>query len=293
MLSTAEFIEKIDYDEYSNKQLLLIPLSVFALALVVLAAWFALTGSPVVLGVEFTGGTELRVTPPADVDNPNQYIRDAFDSNPSSIQSVPAENTYILTFRSDSGTVDELEQQATESNLEVRSSSSVSAAFGGQSQRLALMGIGGSFVGMSLIVFGLFRTFVPSVAVVASAVSDLIVPIAMMNLLGIELSLGTVAALLMLLGYSVDSDMLLNDYVIRRGGGYYESVYKAMETGITMTLTSLVAMTIMAIGGFLLGVPLLRDIGLIIAFGLVVDIMNTYLMNVTLLRWYKFKEVSK
>lgn len=293
MLSTAELIEKVNYKEYSNKQLLLIPLAVFALALIILGAWFALTGSPVILGVEFTGGTELRVSPTSNIDNPNAHVQDAFEAQPSSIQNVPAEDTYIVTFRSDAGSVEELEQQAQAADLEVRSSSSISATFGGQSQRLAIMGLVGSFVGMSLVVFGLFRTFIPSVAVVASAISDLIIPLAMMNLVGIELSLGTIAALLMLLGYSVDSDMLLNDYVIRRGGGYYDSVYTAMDTGITMTLTSFVAMSIMAVGGFLLGVPLLRDIGFIIAFGLLVDVMNTYLMNVSLLRWYKFKGVSK
>lgn len=294
MLSTAEFIENIDYDEYSNKQLLLLPLSVLAIAIIILGAWFALTGYPVILGVEFTGGTELRVTPTENVDNPSQYVQNAFDAEPSSIQSVPTEDTYIVTFRSEAGSIQELESQAESSDLEIRSSSSISPSFGGQSQRLAIIGLGGSFLGMSLIVFGLFRSFVPSVAVVASAFSDLIIPLAMMNLLGIELSLGTVAALLMLLGYSVDSDMLLNDYVLRRGGGYYDSVYEAMDTGITMTLTSFLAMVIMATGGFLFGVPLLRDIGLIIAFGLLVDIMNTYLMNVTLLRWYRFNNgVSK
>lgn len=293
MLSTAELIEKVDYEEYSNKELLLIPLAVFALALIILGAWFALTGSPVILGVEFTGGTELRVTPPSDVSDQGQYVQNAFDVQPSSIQSVPTENTYIVTFRSGAGSVDVLEQQAQSADLEVRSSSSVSASFGGQSQNLAIIGLLGSFAGMSIVVFGLFRSFIPSVAVVASALSDLIVPLAMMNLIGIELSLGTVAALLMLLGYSVDSDMLLNQYVVKRGGGYYESVYTAMYTGITMTLTSLVAMTIMAAGGFLLGVPLLREIGLIIAFGLLVDIMNTYMMNVSLLRWYKFNGVNK
>lgn len=293
MLSTAELIEKVDYEEYSNKELLLIPLAVFALALIILGAWFALTGSPVILGVEFTGGTELRVTPPSDVSDQGQYVQNAFNVQPSSIQSVPTENTYIVTFRSGAGSVDVLEQQAQSADLEVRSSSSVSASFGGQSQNLAIIGLLGSFAGMSIVVFGLFRSFIPSVAVVASALSDLIVPLAMMNLIGIELSLGTVAALLMLLGYSVDSDMLLNQYVVKRGGGYYESVYTAMDTGITMTLTSFVAMTIMAAGGFLLGVPLLREIGLIIAFGLLVDIMNTYMMNVSLLRWYKFNGVNK
>jgi preprotein translocase subunit SecF len=63
-----------------------------------------------------------------------------------------------------------------------------------------------------------------------------------------------------------------------------------MDTGITMTLTSILAMAVMAIISSFAGIPLLRDIGVIIVFGLIIDIMNTYMMNVTILRWYRFNK---
>jgi preprotein translocase subunit SecF len=139
----------------------------------------------------------------------------------------------------------------------------------------------------------LFRTFVPSVAVVASAFSDIVIPVALMNLFGIDLSLGTVAALLMLIGYSVDSDLLLNNHVLRRRGSFYESTYRAMRTGVTMTLTSISAMTVMTIISFLFGIPLLPQVGIVLVFGLTADLMNTYMLNVTLLRYYKFEAVGR
>lgn len=290
MISVEDLIGKINYQDYTNRQLLIVPATVFGVAVLILLGWFVMTGAPVMLGVEFTGGSELRVQPTDSVDSPDQAIEGAFEEGYSSIRTVPTDGTYILTFSSGHpADINDLEDQAEAAGFEVESSSSISPTFGGDSQRLALIGILGAFVGMSLIVFGLFRTAVPSLAVVLSALSDLIVPLAFMNLLGIELTLGTVAALLMLLGYSIDSDMLLNDYVVRRQGEFYEMVYTAMDTGITMTLTSIIAMTIMAIGGLLFGIPLLRDIGLIITLGLAVDIMNTYMMNVSLLRWFRFR----
>jgi len=114
------------------------------------------------------------------------------------------------------------------------------------------------------------------------------VPIAVMNLLGIQMTLGTIAALLMIIGYSVDSDILLNNSVLRRTGDFYESVNRAMRTGVTMTLTSMAAMIVMAVVAALFGVDLLRNIGIILSVGLCADLMNTYLLNVSLLRWYKF-----
>jgi preprotein translocase subunit SecF len=128
---------------------------------------------------------------------------------------------------------------------------------------------------------------------VASAFSDIVIPLALMNLFGIELSLGTVAALLMLIGYSVDSDLLLNNHVLRRRGGFYESTYRAMRTGVTMTLTSIAAMTVMTIVSFLFGIPLLPEVGIVLVFGLTADLMNTYMLNVTLLRYYKYEAIGR
>ena len=133
------------------------------------------------------------------------------------------------------------------------------------------------------------------VAVIASAFSDIIVPLALMDLFGIKLSLGTVAALLMLIGYSVDSDILLNNHVLRRRGDFYESTYRARRTGVTMTLSSIAAMAVMAVvaSQYALNIPLLSEVGTILVMGLVVDLMNTYLLNVSLLRWYKYEGVSR
>ncbi|MFB6185941.1 MAG: protein translocase subunit SecF, partial [Halobacteriaceae archaeon] len=99
--------------------------------------------------------------------------------------------------------------------------------------------------------------------------------------------------LLMLIGYSVDSDILLNNHVLRRSGSFYESVYRAMRTGVTMTVTSISAMTVMTIVSYLFGIELLTSIGFILVIGLATDLMNTYMLNLSLLRWYKFEGVKR
>ncbi len=289
-------VPEVDYTEYSNRQLVLVPLVVLALALLVIGGWYLATGAPANLGLEFTGGVELRIAD--DGDDVRERIDTAFDREPDSVRAIPAENVYVVTFRApddaNSGDLaDELQAQAAASDLSTPQVYQVSASFAEETARTAVFGVALAFLGMSVLVFALFRTFVPSIAVVASAFSDLIVPIAAMNLFGIEMSLGIVAALLMIIGYSVDSDILLNNSVLRRTGGFYESVNRAMRTGVTMTLTSMAAMIVMAIVATLFGIDLLRDIGIILAIGLCADLMNTYLMNVSLLRWYKFEGVKR
>lgn len=284
-----------DYDRYTNRQLVVIPLTTLAIALLVIGGFWALTGTPATYGVDFTGGTELTVDTATD----RAEVQDAFEAEIDTVQTVPDdENRFILTFRG--GDIDALNSQA-EAGLEpvddgdevVQSSGTVDPVFAADTLRAALLALGIAFVGMSLLAFVLFRTFVPSVAIVASAFSDMAIPLAAMNVLGIDLTVGTIAALLMLIGYSVDSDILLNTHILRRRGDFYESTYRAMQTGVTMTVTSMAAMATMGIMATIFGIDLLAAIGIILFIGLAADLMNTYLLNLSLLRWYKFHGVNR
>ena len=288
-------VPEVDYTQYTNRQLVAIPLAVLAVALVVLAVTFVTTGSPVALGVDFAGGSEITVGTNLSQDE----VRQSFDESVVSVQGVQngdgsgGAQQYVVTF-DQSANITEIRQTAEgNGDMTLLRSGSTSPVFGAENQRLAVYGVGVAFLGMSLLAFALFRTFVPSVAIVISAFSDIVIPIAIMNLVGIKLSLGTVAALLMLIGYSVDSDILLNNHVLRRSGGFYESTYRAMRTGVTMTLTSISAMAVMAVAATLFGIELMASIGLVLVLGLTADLMNTYMLNVTLLRWYKYEGVKR
>jgi preprotein translocase subunit SecF len=278
----------VDYSDYTSRQLVAIPLGLLAVAIGVLVVATVLVGSPVPLGIEFTGGTEMRVVAQ---DSPSE-IQATFDDDVETITPIASQaNTYQLTFQSDDA--DPLKQEAEDAGYTVETVNERAASFAADSQRQALIGLLVAFAGMAVLVFLMFRTFIPSIAVVASAFSDIVIPLALMRLFGIELSLGTVAALLMLIGYSVDSDLLLNNHVIRRRGDFYNSTYRAMRTGVTMTITSIAAMVVMAVVATLLGIPLLPKIGIVLVFGLTADLMNTYLLNVSLLRYYKFEAIGR
>ena len=297
-------VPEVDYDQYTNRQLAAVPLAVLALAILILVGWslfvsgsVASPGAPVSPGIDFTGGSELTVVTSMS----QSEVGDAFQTEPISVQQAAegaeadvvgeGENQYIVRFQSFD--TESLRGQAQSADMQLLSSSSTSATFGGDNQLTAVVGVLIAFAGMSAIVFALFRTFIPSIAVVVSAFSDIVIPLAAMNVLGIELSLGTVAALLMLIGYSVDSDILLNNHILRRSGSFYESVHRAMETGVTMTITSLSAMAVMAVVASFFNIQLMASIGTVLVIGLAADLMNTYMLNLSLLRWYKFEGVNR
>ena len=276
-----------DYEPYNNRQLALVPLAVLVLALVVIGGRYVMDGTPVELGFDFTGGSEVRFTTGASL----EQVRATFEGIPIESVQPASGDTFILTTQAtDTAAIEELARGA---GYEVEQVQSRSATFGSSAQQQTLVGLGVAFLGMSVLVGLMFRTFIPSVAVIVSAFSDIVIPVAVMNLLGMELTLGAVAALLMLIGYSVDSDILLNNHILRRRGSFYESAYRARRTGVTMTLTSISAMAVMGTVSAVLTIPLLPAVGLILAVGLTVDLMNTYLLNMSLLRYYKYEGVAK
>ena len=276
-------VESFNFKKYSNKQLISLPLTLLLISLLILGGWYLSTGLPVNPGIEFTGGTEITLISEGGIDP----IYSTFEWPIDSIRPIATQaNAYIVTFQSSTVQPGQLELVSINAGFDVLAVQSTSPSFGAESQKLALFGLAMAFTGMAIVVFFLFRKLIPSVAVVLSALGDIVVPLAIMNLLGIQLSLGTVAALLMLIGYSVDSDILLTNHILKRKGDFYESTYNAMRTGLTMTFTSLSAIVVMTIASFLFGVDLLTSIGVVLIFGLVVDLLNTYLLNFSLLRWY-------
>ncbi len=141
-----------------------------------------------------------------------------------------------------------------------------------------------AFIFMGITIFIIFRKIIPSLAVVFSALLDIIGTVAIINLIGIRVSSAGIAALLLLIGYSVDTDVLLTTKMIKRKeGNVWERIVSSAKTGLTMTITTLVAMIV---GYFFTDSLVLKQMFSIIFIGLVVDIISTYFMNAGLLKWY-------
>jgi len=126
----------------------------------------------------------------------------------------------------------------------------------------------------------------PSIAVLISAFADIVFTIVTINLSGMRISSGGIVALLMLIGYSVGTDILLTSRVLRRKNESVNSAcFGAFKTGITMTLT---AISSIFVGLFFVYQyeTVLNQIFIILLIGLFYDIVNTWLTNVWIIKWY-------
>jgi len=276
-------------EKYSPKQLVVIPLVILAISLVLIALNLATTGMPVTPGIDFSGGTAVTIF---SADSREQ-IQTIFAGYPLIDVSEGVNNGKFLKF----GSMDDAKYKDLSTLIYQKypdaSINQIGETFGKTLQSQAVLAMIFSFIGMAIVVFVSFRTFVPSGAVVLSAFADMVMTAAVMNVVGITLSLGTVAALLMLIGYSVDSDILLTNRVLKRQGKLNDKLAGAFHTGIIMTTTTLAAVTAMLIVSWFGSVQILTEISAVLLIGLVFDVMNTWLTNVGILKWYVLKVGGK
>ncbi len=141
-----------------------------------------------------------------------------------------------------------------------------------------------AFIAMGIVVIIYFRLFVPSISVIFAAFGDIAITLAIIDIMGIRIGTAGIAAFLMLIGYSVDTDMLLTTRVLKRKEGkIMDRVMDSVKTGMKMTLTTLIALIV---GLTFTKSDVIKQIMIIIIVGLLVDMVLTWFTNVGILRYY-------
>lgn len=143
-----------------------------------------------------------------------------------------------------------------------------------------------SFILSAIIIFLVFRAWASSFAVMFGAIADIVITAGIMGLLGIPLTLASVAALLMLIGFSLDTDVMLTARVIKRKEGTpAQRAFDAMKTGLTMNASVLIAFGTLLALSFLLQIPFYYQVGAVAVIGALVDSIATWMGNAPLIVW--------
>ena len=148
-----------------------------------------------------------------------------------------------------------------------------------------------AFILMGITVFITFRTLAPSLAVISAALMDIVLTLTIVNIIGLEISTAGIVAFLLVIGYSIDTDILLTNYSIRKKEGrLFERMFHSMKTGLTMTAC---AAMVMIVGLILTNSAVIKEMFLIILIALCIDVISTYLTNAGILWIYcKKKGIS-
>ncbi len=281
------------YDTH-YKKLLIIPVVIFLVAVSLIGWKLAATGDFMNRGVSLKGGITLTVTRTGDFDlvtlgNKLSSVLPGADISVRGLKSGTESIGFIIDADfTDEQSVDLLiatvREELGDLNEDDYTIETIGSSLGQSFFRETFTALIIAFILMSILVFLFFRVAVPSLAVILAAVSDIIVTLAIVNLIGMKISTAGIAAFLMLIGYSIDTDILLSTRVLKRKEGtVYDRVKGALLTGGTMTITTLVAVTVALIFA---ESDVLSQIMAILLIGLLVDLVYTWLMNAGLLRLY-------
>jgi len=280
-----------EFHDKNYKLLLLIPIALLLFSLVYMGIFYSKNQDFIYKDISLTGGTSVTINDKINAVDLKQALSEKLENiNTREIYDIISREQKAIIIETKSSTAqtrEVLEEYlGYELNEENSSFEFTGSTLGESFYKQLLIAILIAFIFMAIVVFIIFRTFIPSVAVIISAFADILMTLVLVNLLGIQMSSAGIIAFLMLIGYSVDTDILLTTRILKREeGSLNKRIFGAFKTGTTMTLTSLLAVifALIVVSSFS---SVLTQIFTILSIGLGFDLLNTWITNVSILKWY-------
>lgn len=238
---------------------------------------FVLHGGPN-YGVDFTGGTliQLEFAQETSVGELRSILSSAGMEN-AQIQQFGGSNEFLIRTQDFEGIVDEVSRVLHESygvDGFTMSTDAVGPKVGSELQRKAGIAILMSFA-LTLIYLAFRFEWRFGVAAIIATFHDITITIGFISLLNIEITLATVAAILTILGYSLNDTIVVFDRIRenlkKRRKDKYEDIINASinETLPRTVLTSGTTLaTLLAL--FILGGTVVRPFALVLIIGIVI-----------------------
>jgi preprotein translocase subunit SecF len=294
-------LDKRYQEVYDNHQkYFLIPVVLVVLGIALLGVNYVQTGQFLEKGTDFAGGTQAEYRLQGDFSTTEVeqlFANNGLGGTNAVTQSTSEGDTLLLEIPVGSG--EEVEESRVTQILnqngysaELLQFNSISAAVSQQFFLQAQIAFVLAFTVMSLVIFIAFKDITPSIAVIFAAAGDIIIAAAGMAVLGIPLTLGSLAALLMLIGYSVDTDIVLSTRSLRNErGSLRDRMWKSLKTGVTMSSGGILGFTLLyAVSYVIVGPSELSNIAAVMVIGLLADMPLTWLGNTAILKSYIERE---
>lgn len=280
-----------DWYNKNYKLILIIPILLLVLSLGYLYSFYQRTGDIMNKDISLTGGASITVfTEKAiDVKQVEKIISDKFGDSVVRVLTDLGTGKQVAFSVEANTNIEELKPEIEKILGYSLNEKDYTAEYTGSSlsksfYRELITALVLAFVLMAVVVFVIFRVPMPCIAVIFAAFTDITISLAIVNLLGVKVSTAGIAAFLMLIGYSVDTDILLTTRLLKRhDNSSFERLIGAIKTGLTMTLTSLLAVLV---AYFIAISSVLKQVFLILSIGLFIDMIATWLGNAPMLKWY-------
>ena len=287
-------VEVFYYKHY--KKLMLIPIILLVISLIYIGSFYAKTGDLFVKDVSLKGGVSATVYTEKEINLDELKNHLKVDAEIRKLEDFTSGKQIGYLIEESDLPADKLQQtleeffgfRLTQDNY---TAEETGAKLGKAFTKQLLLAVLFAFILMAITIFITFRTPAPSLAVVFAAFIDITFPLALVDFLKIPISTAGIIGFLLVIGYSVDTDILLTTWAIRKKEKtLFERMFHSMKTGLTMTFA---AMGVMLVGIIFSNSVVIKEMFTIILFALFTDIIATYLTNAGILMWYCQKKGIK
>jgi preprotein translocase subunit SecF len=284
--------------EKHEKKLIVIPVLMIIASLWIVGSQYSKTGDIFNKDVTLSGGITATVYTNVDVSTVEKAIADNTHKEAivRKLTEFGTDKQKGIVIESADITRDELES-VLKNNLKIEltnnnySIEQTGATLGQSFYRQMMIALLIGFLMMSIVVFVIFRAVIPSLAVIFSAFADMLCTVAILDLLEVKISTAGIAGVLLLIGYSVDTDILLTTRMYKRKEGrIMERIFSSVATGLTMTAAGLASLSL----GYILTTSfVIKEMFLVLIVGLLIDVFMTYLLNARIILWYTERKEGK
>jgi SecD/SecF fusion protein len=246
-------------------------------------------------GVDFRGGDLITLSAPGKIDI--GQVRGALKTiglADASIQESTQVGRSYITIRTPLNTSDKAEKQIMQmlpgSGFRVEGSERVGALVGGELAKNSLIALGLGILG--ILIFVTFRFELAfAVGAIVALLHDVLMTVGMFSLLGRELTLTMIGAVLTIAGYSINDTIVVYDR-IREGlaSGRRGTIEEIMNSSINQTLSrTILTSTVTLIPIlclFFFGGAVLRDFSLAIIIGVIVGTYSSIFIASPIVLWW-------
>jgi SecD/SecF fusion protein len=246
-------------------------------------------------GVDFRGGDLVTLSSMHDVSI--HQVRETLkplNLEDALIQQSQQGGKNYITIRSALNTSEKIEKQVIQSlpteGFKVERSERVGALVGGELARNSLIALGLGILGILIFVTMRFELSFAVGAIVA-LLHDVLITVGVFSLLGRELTLTMVGAVLTIAGYSINDTIVVYDRIREGlGSGRRGSIEQIMNESINQTLSrTILTSTVTLIPIlclFFFGGAVLRDFSLAIIIGVVVGTYSSIFIASPIVLWW-------
>jgi preprotein translocase subunit SecD len=254
-------------------------------------------------GIDFRGGTlvEVRTAAPADLGQIRQLVA-GMELGDLQVQSFGSERDVLVRIEEQAGDPDEQTAVAEEvgqvliaeiPGTEIRRVESVGPEVSGELLNAGILAI---LLAVSAVLFYIWLRFEWQfgVGAVVALGHDIALTVGVFSLIGLEFNLSTIAAILTIVGYSLNDTVVVYDRVRENLRKYKKlplselldlSVNETLARTLMTSVTTLIALGAM----FVLGPEVIKGFTFAMIWGIVIGTYSSVFVAAPLLLWFKVK----